>query len=96
MVQAIERQVVEFEMPGTGIPGFAKHAASIAKAGIYDLAIHHEQILVPVVQRHWGIEALEGLDAEGGAGPRSADGPTDQERAGGPPRRRPQGSGAGG
>ena len=65
MVQAVERQVVGFEMPGTGIPGFAKHAASIAKAGVYDLAIHHEQILVPVVLRHWGIESLEGLDADG-------------------------------
>ena len=44
---AIERQVVDFEMPGTGIPGFATHAAAIARAGIYDLAIHHDQILVP-------------------------------------------------
>ena len=64
MVGAIERQVVQFEMPGTGIPDFALHAAAIAKAGIYDLAIHHDQILAPVVVRHWGIEALEGLDAE--------------------------------
>ena len=64
MVQAVERQVVGFEMPGTGIPGFAQHAASIAKAGVYDLAIHHEQILVPVVLRHWAIESLEGLDAD--------------------------------
>ena len=48
-VQAIERQVVGFAMPGTGIPGFAAHAAAIAKAGIYDLAIHYDQILAPVV-----------------------------------------------
>jgi acyl-[acyl-carrier-protein] desaturase len=64
---AIERQVVGFEMPGTGIPGFAAHAASIARAGIYDLAIHHDQILVPVLLRHWDIEHLTGLDAEGEA-----------------------------
>ncbi len=62
MVQAIERQVVGFEMPGTGIPGFAAHAGAIAKAGIYDLAIHHDQILAPVVLRHWGLESLTGLD----------------------------------
>lgn len=61
-VQAIERQVVGFEMPGTGIPGFAAHAGAIARAGIYDLAIHHEQILAPVVLRHWGVDALTGLD----------------------------------
>ena len=51
-------------MPGLGIPGFAAHAAAIAKAGVYDLAIHHDQILVPIVVRHWQIERLEGLDAE--------------------------------
>ena len=63
-MHAIERQVVDFEMPGTGIPGFAAHAGAISRAGIYDLAIHHDQILVPVVLRHWGVEALTGLDDE--------------------------------
>ena len=64
MVIAIERQVRNFEMPGTGIIDFEAHAKAIAKAGIYDFGIHHDQILVPVVLRHWGIEELEGLDAE--------------------------------
>ncbi|MBA3267086.1 MAG: acyl-ACP desaturase [Acidimicrobiia bacterium] len=64
MVLAIERQVREFEMPGTGIPGFAKHAAVIAKAGIYDLGLHHDQILVPVILRHWKLTDLEGLTPE--------------------------------
>jgi acyl-[acyl-carrier-protein] desaturase len=64
MVKAIERQVVGFEMPGGGIPGFADHARAIAKSGIYDLAIHHDQILVPVVMRHWDVEHLTGLDDE--------------------------------
>lgn len=64
-MRSIERQVVEFEMPGVGIPGFAAHAQAISKAGIYDLAIHHDQILVPVVVRHWAIESLTGLDDEG-------------------------------
>ena len=64
MVCAIERQVRTFEMPGTGIVDFEAHAKAIAQAGIYDFGIHHDQILVPVVLRHWGIESLEGLDAE--------------------------------
>lgn len=64
VVPAIERQVTDFEMPGTGIVDFASHAMAIAKAGIYDLQVHHEQILVPVVLRHWDIEALEGLTPE--------------------------------
>jgi acyl-[acyl-carrier-protein] desaturase len=63
-VIAIERQVREFEMPGTGIPNFSRHAMAIAAAGIYDLALHHDQILVPVVLRHWNIEALVGLTDE--------------------------------
>jgi acyl-[acyl-carrier-protein] desaturase len=63
-VCAIERQVRTFEMPGTGIIDYEAHAKAIAKAAIYDFGIHHDQILVPVVLRHWGIETLEGLDAE--------------------------------
>jgi acyl-[acyl-carrier-protein] desaturase len=61
---AIERQVRTFEMPGVGIPEFSAHANAIASEGIYDLVLHHDQVLVPVVLRHWGIEAVEGLDSE--------------------------------
>jgi acyl-[acyl-carrier protein] desaturase len=66
MVLAIERQVRCFEMPGTGIVDFEQHARAIARAGIYDFQIHHDQILAPVVLRHWGVEQLTGLtdDAE--------------------------------
>ena len=64
MVLAIERQVRDFEMPGVGIVDFSDHASAIARAGIYDLQLHHEQILVPVVLRHWGVEQLEGLTDE--------------------------------
>ena len=64
MVLAIERQVREFEMPGTGIPNFYEHAKVIAKAGIYDFSIHYEQILVPVVINHWKVEQLTGLSEE--------------------------------
>lgn len=61
MVLAIERQVREFTMPGTGIVDFEHHARAIARAGIYDFQVHHDQILVPVVLRHWGVEDLTGL-----------------------------------
>src|SRR2546421_8368115 len=63
-VCAIERQVRTFEMPGAGIPDFSAHASAIAAAGIYDLVSHHDQVLVPVVLRHWGIETIEGLNPE--------------------------------
>ncbi len=64
VVLAVDRQVRGFEMPGTGIPGFAAHAKSIAAAGIYDFASHHDRILAPVVLGHWRLESLEGLTPE--------------------------------
>jgi acyl-[acyl-carrier-protein] desaturase len=63
-VCAIERQVRDFEMPGTGIVDFRAHASAIANAGIYDLLVHHDSVLTPVVIRQWNVEGLEGLDAE--------------------------------
>jgi len=63
VVPAIDRQVRHFAMPGTGIPDFARHARAIANAGVYDFAAHHEQILVPVLLRHWRIDRLQGLKA---------------------------------
>jgi acyl-[acyl-carrier-protein] desaturase len=67
MVLAVERQVIEFAMPGVGIPDFSRHAAAIARAGIYDLSVHHEQILVPVVLRQWRVDQLEGLSPDADA-----------------------------
>jgi len=62
-VEALERQIVNFAMPGVGIPGFAEHSKAIAQAGIYDFAIHHEKIIVPLVFRQWAIDKVEGLNA---------------------------------
>ena len=62
-VEALERQIVNFAMPGVGIPGFADHSKAIAQAGIYDFAIHHEKIIVPLVFRQWAIDKVEGLSA---------------------------------
>ncbi len=61
MVIAIEHEVRTFAMPGTGIPDFDKHAQRISRAGIYDLAVHHEQILLPIVVRQWKVADLTGL-----------------------------------
>ena len=62
-VEALERQIVNFAMPGVGIPGFAEHSKAIAQAGIYDFAIHHEKIIVPLVFRQWAIDKVEGLSS---------------------------------
>lgn len=64
MVLAMDRQVRDFEMPGTGIVDYETHAHAIARVGIYDFAVHHDSVLVPVLIRHWNVESLEGLSPE--------------------------------
>jgi len=61
MIEAIKRQVLGFEMPGLGIPNFAHHAKAIARAGIYDLSVHHDAILRPLVLGHWDVIGLQDL-----------------------------------
>jgi len=63
MAIAIAEEVLGFEMPGTGIADFGRKAKQIAKAGIYDLRIHHDQVILPLLT-HWGFFELEGLDPE--------------------------------
>jgi acyl-[acyl-carrier-protein] desaturase len=63
-LRAITDEVVGFEMPGSIIPGFTRKAVQIARAGIYDLRIHHDEVVMPLV-RQWGVLDLEGLDADG-------------------------------
>jgi len=61
-VRAIVDEILAFQMPGSGIPGFLRKAADIAKAGIYDLRVHRDEILQPIL-RYWGVFELTGLDA---------------------------------
>ena len=64
MIIAINQQVADFEMPGTGIIDFGNHAKKIAEAGIYDYQIHHDDIIKPVLFSHWKVDKLEGLTPE--------------------------------
>ena len=61
MVEAIARQVIGFSMPGLEIPEFKAKAIQMAKAGIYDLRVHHDQVLLPVLFTHWKLDELTGL-----------------------------------
>jgi acyl-[acyl-carrier-protein] desaturase len=63
-LRAIADEVAGFVMPGSVVPGFARKAVQIAEAGIYDLRIHHDDVIMPLV-RHWRIFETEGLDAAG-------------------------------
>ncbi len=53
-MKAIRDEVVNFAMPGLGMAGFAENAITIAKAGIYDLRVHHDDVVQPVL-RFWRI-----------------------------------------
>jgi len=64
MVLAMKRQVLGFAMPGLELRGFRERAISIAAAGIYDLRIHHDQVLCPVLLKHWRLRELRGLSDE--------------------------------
>jgi acyl-[acyl-carrier-protein] desaturase len=64
IVLAIDQQVRFFEMPGAGVTDFPAHARAIAEVGVYDFTLHHDNILVPVVVKHWKIEQLSGLTPE--------------------------------
>jgi acyl-[acyl-carrier-protein] desaturase len=63
-LRAIADEVAGFVMPGSAVPGFARKAVQIAQAGIYDLRIHHDDVITPLL-RHWRVFEAEALDAEG-------------------------------
>ncbi len=53
---AIAAEARAFSMPGAGVPGFLRKSAQIADAGIYDVRIHRDEVIAPLL-RHW--HALE-------------------------------------
>jgi acyl-[acyl-carrier-protein] desaturase len=63
-MQAINKVVQSFEMPGATIPGFQRKAVSIAIEGIYDLRQHRDEVVMPVL-RFWKVFELEGLNEDG-------------------------------
>jgi acyl-[acyl-carrier-protein] desaturase len=63
-VLAISRQVLNFQMPGAGMAGFRDKAKRMAAAGIYNMRIHLEQVLTPVLLSHWKLTELDGLTDE--------------------------------
>ncbi len=53
-MRAIADEVINFEMPGATMAGFRKNSTIIAKAGIYDLRLHHDDVVAPIL-RHWRV-----------------------------------------
>ncbi|UCM91308.1 acyl-ACP desaturase [Streptomyces marincola] len=63
-MRAVRDVVVGFRMPGHGIPGFERAAARMAVGGIYNLRIHHDDVVQPVLRNLKALD-LGGLGAEG-------------------------------
>jgi acyl-[acyl-carrier-protein] desaturase len=64
VVLALRRQVLGFEMPGADMPGFRDKAKEMARAGVYNLRIHLEQVLRPILSTHLRLETVDGLSDE--------------------------------
>ena len=64
MVLAMRRQILNFDMPGSAMEGFKEKARAMAQAGIYNLRIHHDQVLKPILENHWKLGELENLTDE--------------------------------
>jgi acyl-[acyl-carrier-protein] desaturase len=65
-MRAITDVVKGFQMPGHGIENFGRKAVQIAMAGIYDLRIHHDEVISPVL-RQLNVLGRTDLSADGEA-----------------------------
>ncbi|MET9066036.1 acyl-ACP desaturase [Streptosporangium sandarakinum] len=63
-MRAVTDVVTTFQMPGTGIQGFSRKAMAIAHAGIYDLRLHLDDVIMPVL-RQWSVFERGSLGDEG-------------------------------
>ncbi|RZU48903.1 acyl-[acyl-carrier-protein] desaturase [Krasilnikovia cinnamomea] len=65
-MRAVCGVVKAFQMPGHGIENFRRKSVQIAKAGIYDLRIHHDEVIMPVL-RQLRVLDRTGLSGDGEA-----------------------------
>ncbi|HEX9863442.1 MAG TPA: acyl-ACP desaturase, partial [Acidimicrobiia bacterium] len=56
----IYRVFDNFQMPGVAMPNFLRRSVEVAKAGVYNLRIHHDRVVVPLI-KEWKIADLTGL-----------------------------------
>ena len=63
-LEALSDIVMNFQMPGAGMPNFRRNGVLMAKHGIYDLRQHLEDVVWPVL-RKWRIFEREDFTARG-------------------------------
>jgi acyl-[acyl-carrier-protein] desaturase len=62
-VEAVVAEIQAFEMPGAGTRDFRRKAAEMALAGIFDLRIHRDEVVMRLVRRRRILE-LQDLSHE--------------------------------
>jgi acyl-[acyl-carrier-protein] desaturase len=63
-MNAVRKVVTSFQMPGHTIENFSRKSVQIAMAGIYDLRIHHDEVVTPIL-RQLRVAEREGLSGDG-------------------------------
>jgi acyl-[acyl-carrier-protein] desaturase len=63
-MRAVTDVVKTFQMPGHGIENFTRKSVQIAMAGVYDLRIHHDEVVTPVLRNVRALDT-EGLSGDG-------------------------------
>jgi acyl-[acyl-carrier-protein] desaturase len=53
-MESIRDEIVNFQMPGANMPNYTRAAVAIAKAGIYDLRLHYDDVVMPIL-RFWKV-----------------------------------------
>lgn len=61
-MRAICDVVKEFQMPGHTIENFGRKSVQMAMAGVYDLRIHHDEVVKPILRQ---LNAMEREDLSG-------------------------------
>ncbi|MDH3189846.1 MAG: acyl-ACP desaturase [Acidimicrobiia bacterium] len=60
VLEGIYKTFSNFQMPGIAMPNFLRRSIEVAKAGVYNLRIHHDRVVTPLI-RDWKIADLVDL-----------------------------------
>jgi acyl-[acyl-carrier-protein] desaturase len=63
-MSAIRDEVIGFQMPGATMPDYLRNSVTIAKAGIYDLRLHHDAVVAPIL-KFWQVFERTDLGPDG-------------------------------
>jgi acyl-[acyl-carrier-protein] desaturase len=60
VLEGIYTTLTNFQMPGVAMPNFLRRSIEVAKAGVYNLRIHRDRVVVPLL-KDWKIAELTDL-----------------------------------